>query len=80
MCVFINLSKPPQPSLTTAQAAGTPTTNCVVFLQATFDFIAIAFIIFLAVKQVDRFKKEARPASPVGLPPNASPATKFPTM
>jgi large conductance mechanosensitive channel len=80
MCVFINLPGTPQPSLTTAKAAGIPTINGVVFLQATFDFILIAFVTFLAVKQVNRFKKEARPAPPAGLLPNASPATKFPTM
>jgi large-conductance mechanosensitive channel len=35
-----------------------PTINLVVFLQATFDFIIIAFVVFMAVKQVNRFKKE----------------------
>jgi large-conductance mechanosensitive channel len=48
-----------KPSLTAAKTAGVPTINCVVFLQATFDFIIIAFVIFVAVKQVNRFKKEA---------------------
>ena len=76
----INLSGTLQPSLTVAKAAEAPTIDCVVFLQATFDFIVIAFVPFIAVKQVNRFKKEARPATPTGLPPSATPATKFPTM
>ena len=60
--LFLNLSGTPQPSLTAAKAAGAPTLNYGVFLQATFDFIIIAFVIFMLVKQVNRFKKEAPPA------------------
>ena len=55
--LFVNLSGTPQPSLTAAKAAGAPTINYGVFLQATFDFIIIAFVIFLLVKQVNRLKK-----------------------
>jgi len=64
--LFINLSGTPQPSLTAAKAAGAPTINYGVFLQATFDFIIIAFVIFVLVKQMNRFKKEAPPAPPAG--------------
>jgi large conductance mechanosensitive channel len=64
--LFINLSGTPQPSLTAAKAAGAPTINYGVFLQATFDFIIIAFVIFMLVKQVNRFKREAPPAPPAG--------------
>jgi len=64
--LFINLSDTPQSSLTAAKAAGTPTINYGVFLQATFDFIIIAFVIFMLVKQVNRFKKETPPAPPAG--------------
>ena len=62
--LFLNLSGTPQPSLAAAKAAGAPTLNYGVFLQSVFDFIIIAFVIFLAVKQVNRFKKEAPPAPP----------------
>jgi large conductance mechanosensitive channel len=55
--LFINLSGTPQPSLTAAKAAGAPTINYGVFLQATFDFIIIAFVIFLLIKQVNRLKR-----------------------
>lgn len=33
------------------------------FLQATIDFLVIAFVIFLVVKQANRFKKPAPPAA-----------------
>jgi large conductance mechanosensitive channel len=62
--LFINLSGTPQPSLTAAKAAGAPTINYGVFLQATFDFIIIAFVIFLLVKQVNRLKKPEPTTAP----------------
>jgi large conductance mechanosensitive channel len=62
--LFINLSGTPQPSLTAAKAAGAPTINYGVFLQATFDFIIIAFVIFMLVKQVNRLKKEPTAGPP----------------
>jgi large conductance mechanosensitive channel len=62
--LFINLSGTPQPSLTAAKAAGAPTINYGVFLQATFDFIIIAFVIFLFVKQVNRLKQPVPAAAP----------------
>lgn len=64
--LFINLSGTPQPSLIAAKAAGTPTLNYGVFLQSAFDFVIIAFVIFMLVKQVNRFKKEAPPGPPAG--------------
>ena len=64
--LFLNMSGTPQPSLAAAKAAGAPTLNYGVFLQSVFDFIIIAFVIFMLVKQVNRFKKEASPAPPAG--------------
>jgi large conductance mechanosensitive channel len=64
--LFLNLSGTPQPSLAAAKGAGAPTLNYGVFLQTVFDFIIIAFVIFMLVKQVNRFKKEAPPAPPAG--------------
>ncbi len=55
--LFINMSGTPQPSLTAAKAAGAPTINYGVFLQTVFDFIIVAFVIFLLVKQVNRMRK-----------------------
>jgi large conductance mechanosensitive channel len=62
--LFLNLSGTLQPSLAAAKAAGAPTLNYGLFLQSVFDFIIIAFVIFMLVKQVNRFKKEAPPAAP----------------
>jgi large conductance mechanosensitive channel len=64
--LFLNMSGTPQPSLAAAKAAGAPTLNYGVFLQSVFDFIIIAFVIFMLVKQVNRLKKEAPPAPPAG--------------
>jgi len=62
--LFLNLTTTPQPSLAAAKASGTPTINYGVFLQTVFDFIIIAFVIFLLVKQVNRLKKPDAPAVP----------------
>lgn len=62
--LFLNLSGTPQPSLAAAKAAGTPTVNYGVFLQTVFDFIIIAFVIFLLVKQVNRLKKPEPTTAP----------------
>jgi large conductance mechanosensitive channel len=70
--LFINLSGSAQPSLAAAKASGAPTLNYGVFLQTVFDFIIIAFVIFMLVKQVNRFKKEA-PAAP---PPPPGPTNE----
>lgn len=59
--LFIDLSRTSPPSLAAAKAAGAPTLNYGVFLQSVFDFLIIAFVIFMLVKQVNRFKKEAPP-------------------
>ncbi len=69
--LFIDLSRTSPPSLTAAKAAGAPTLNYGVFLQSVFDFLIIAFVIFMLVKQVNRFKNQA--------PPPPSPAPPEPT-
>jgi large conductance mechanosensitive channel len=62
--LFVNLSGQPQPSLAAAKSAGVPTINYGVFLQTILDFTIIAFVIFMVVKQVNRFNKPVAPASP----------------
>ena len=69
--LFIDLSRTSPASLAAAKAAGAPTINYGVFLQSVFDFIIVAFVIFMLVKQVNRFKKEA-PAAPPPPPPALS--------
>ncbi|MEW6247228.1 MAG: large-conductance mechanosensitive channel protein MscL [Nitrospirota bacterium] len=62
--LFINLSGQPYPSLTAAKAAGAPTINYGVFLQAVLDFVIVAFAIFLLVRRVNALtrKPDAQPA------------------
>lgn len=62
--LFLNLSGQPQPSLAAAKAAGAPTINYGVFLQTILDFVIIAFVIFMIVRQVNRFKSSEAPAAP----------------
>ena len=52
-------------SLAPAKPAGAATINYGVFLQTLLDFSILAFVIFLVVKQMNRFKK----ATPPGPPP-----------
>ena len=64
--LFINLSGPHYTSLAAAKAAGAPTLNIGVLLQTIFDFVIVASVIFLLVRQINRLKRE----------PAASPTTK----
>jgi large conductance mechanosensitive channel len=61
--LFISLSGPRYTSLAAAKAAGAPTINVGVFLQTILDFVIVAFVIFVLVKQINRLKRES-PASP----------------
>ena len=63
--LFINLSGQPYPSVAAAKAAGAPTLNYGLFLNAVINFLIIAFVIFLILRQVNRFLiKPAPPAAP----------------
>jgi len=62
--LFIDLSGKGYDSLTAAKAAHAATINYGLFLNAVVDFVIVAFVIFLVIRQVNRFtpKKEAPPA------------------
>lgn len=62
--LFINLSGKAYPSLKAAQDAGAATVNYGLFLNTVINFIIIAFVIFLLVRQINRMKKEPAPAAP----------------
>jgi large conductance mechanosensitive channel len=62
--LFMSLNGEAYPSLEAAKAAGAPTLNYGVFLQHTFDFVILAFVVFLLVKQVNRLKPKAPEAEP----------------
>ena len=65
--LFLSLSGTHYDSLAAAKAAGAATINYGLFLNNIVDFLIVAFVIFLVVRQVNRWKK------PV---PAAAPATK----
>lgn len=52
--LFINLSDSPVRSMAEAKAAGAPVLGYGLFLNAIFDFLIIAFVLFLLVRQVNR--------------------------
>lgn len=60
--LYFNLSARRYESLAAAKAAGAPTLNYGLFLNNIIDFLIVAFVIFLLVKQINKFKK--KPASP----------------
>jgi large conductance mechanosensitive channel len=62
--LFINLSSQPYASLAEAQAAGAPTINYGMFLNAVLDFVIIAFAIFVVVKQLNRLKRPEPAVAP----------------
>ena len=69
--LFVSLDGQSYPSLVAAKAAGAPTINYGVFLDTTLNFLIMAFVVFLVVKQINRLKRQP-PATPVV----AAPTTK----
>ncbi|MBN1978667.1 MAG: large-conductance mechanosensitive channel protein MscL [Anaerolineae bacterium] len=62
--LFITLSGGAYATLEEAQAAGAVTINYGLFINTIIDFLIVAFVIFLVVKQVNRLKKPTPPAEP----------------
>ena len=60
--LYIDLSGKTYLSLDAAQKAGAPTINYGVFINTLIDFLIIAFVIFLVVKQVNKFMPKPVPA------------------
>ncbi len=62
--LFVNLSETPYASLADARKAGASVVAYGAFLNTVLDFVIVAFVIFLLVKQVNRLKKPAPAAEP----------------
>lgn len=62
--LFINLSTESYASLAEAKKAGAATINYGIFINTVIDFVIVAFVIFMVIKQLNRFKKQAPPADP----------------
>lgn len=63
--LYINLSGGHFASLAAAKDAGAATINYGSFLNTVIDFLIVAFIIFLIIRQINRLQKPApKPAAP----------------
>jgi large conductance mechanosensitive channel len=60
--LFIDLSGQSHPSIAAAKAAGAVTINYGLFINTVLDFLIVAFVIFMLVKQINRLKTQ--PAAP----------------
>jgi large conductance mechanosensitive channel len=69
--LYVALGKVPQgtaPTLAALKEAGVPTLAYGNFITVAINFAILAFIIFMMVKQVNRFKREVPPAPPATTP------------
>jgi large conductance mechanosensitive channel len=62
--LFLNISGKPYGSLAEAKAAGAATINYGTFINNVIDFAIVAFVIFLIVRQINRWKTPAPTAAP----------------
>jgi len=63
--LFINLSGQPYASLAQAKAAGAATINYGTFINTVIDFVIVAFVIFLLIRQVNKLKRQPEPVPAV---------------
>ena len=59
--LYLNLSGGDYPNLAAAKAAGAATINYGMFINTIIDFIIVAFVIFLLIRQMNRLKKQPAP-------------------
>ena len=65
--LFVNLSGRDYPSIAAAKAAGAATLNYGIFINNIINFLIIAFVIFLLIRQINRMQRPE---------PATAPATK----
>jgi len=56
--LYLNLGDGSYPTLAAAQEVGAPTINYGLFMNAVLDFLIVAFVIFLVVRQMNRMKRK----------------------
>jgi large conductance mechanosensitive channel len=61
---FVSLNGQSYPTLAAAKAAGAPTVNYGLFVNTIIEFLIIAFVIFLVVRQVNRILPPPPPPAP----------------
>jgi len=62
--LFISLSGQHFDSLKAAKEAGAATLNYGLFINTILDFLIVAFVIFLLIKQLNKLKRTEAPAPP----------------
>ena len=62
--LFISLSAQSYATLEEAKKAGVVTINYGSFLNTVIDFLIVAFVIFMMIRQINRLKKQPEPAVP----------------
>jgi large conductance mechanosensitive channel len=61
--LFIDLSRRAPATLADAKAQGAATINYGLFMNTVLDFLIVAFAIFLLLRQINRFLRQAQPDS-----------------
>ena len=62
--LFVTLGGGEYPTVAAAKAAGAPTLNYGLFLNSVLDFLIVGFVVFIMVKQINRWKSAPAPAIP----------------
>jgi large conductance mechanosensitive channel len=62
--LFLNLSGKDYPSVAAAKQAGAATLNYGIFFNNIINFLIIAFVIFLLIKQINRMQEPAPASAP----------------
>lgn len=62
--LFLALDKNSYANIEQAREAGVAVLSYGNFLQSVLDFLIISFVIFIVIKQMNRFKREKEPQAP----------------
>jgi large conductance mechanosensitive channel len=72
--LFVSLGMTqPYASVAEAEAAGAPIIKYGIFINTVLDFLIVAFVIFLVIRGINKFKRKQEAAPP---PPPAPPTTE----
>ena len=66
--LFVSLSGTEYATLAAAQEAGAPVIAYGLFINAVIKFVIVAFVLFLLIKQANRFKRQAQAPAPAAPP------------
>ena len=72
--LYINLSDKSYASLVEARAAGAPAIAYGLFINNLIDFLIVAFVLFLLIRQINQIKRASEAKMGKGAPSQAVPA------